>query len=166
MASFIPKIEGKLNFTLLPSDFAARIAARVESGLLVPGNRSRANYAVQSLDENEVTFRAEDLWTAINIGLNRVSVWRSGESELAWRISYWRWTGYVAGLGGAIGVALLACFAFLPQMRGQIGAEPAAMAIFWGNLAFWCLLWPWILTAIHGRVLRRVFNRVLRETLA
>lgn len=166
MAFPLPIIEGKLSLTALPADYTGRIAKRVETGLLQAGNRSRANYKVGSLDDTEVSFHAEDFATATNVGLNRVNVWRSGENELSWRISYWRWTGYSVGLCGAIGIALALSFIVMPGMKADISASPAYLAIFWGNIVFWGLLWPWIMVAMHGRVLRRELSRILRETLA
>jgi uncharacterized membrane protein (DUF485 family) len=65
-----------------------------------------------------------------------------------------------------LGVVLLICLAVIPEMRSEIAAHTFGPVIFGGLLAFFSLLWPWILTALHRPFAEKTLQRILREVLA
>src|SRR5207244_9831423 len=91
MSAFSPTYEGTIDVPTLPSDFTDRIARRVETGLLVPGSRRRANYVVSSKSADSVAFTAIGFWTAYNIGLNDVMLQRAGPKRLGSKGRFWCW---------------------------------------------------------------------------
>lgn len=162
---FRPRFEGSLELPGLPADFADRVAARVESGLLRPGSRQRANYRVTAREPAAVRFGADDFSTAINLGLNAVEVERAGAERLAYRVAFPVWARYVRALSAAIGSVLALC-SLIPTVRAEIDAYPGGEAWFWGMVLFWGLVWPQLLVALHKRAAARFLERVLREELA
>jgi len=165
MRAILPQFDGTIEVEPVPADFAARLARRVEDGLFIRGSRRRANYVVRERDDDVITFGAADLWTAMNIGLNDVEVRRVGDGRLTYRVSYWTWTGYCVALGAAIGLVLVGAYLLWPGMAADVGAARFGAVIFWGNVIFWCGLWPWILTVLHKRPAARCLERILREEL-
>lgn len=163
---FLPRFEGVLELPALPADFPERVARRVERGFLVPGSRARANYRVIEIGPDTLALQSADFGTSINIGLNTVVLRRVAPNGVSYRVTFWPWTAFVASLGAAIGLILLVTYFFVPGVRDAIAARPPAGAYFWANAAFWCLLWPWILTALHRRFAARALERVLREELS
>lgn len=165
MALLRPEFEGELEVASLPDDFADRIRRRVESGLFIPGRRSRADYRVENVDRSGITFAAGGLLTAYNIGLNVVNVQRVGADRIRYRVSYWRWTRIAALHGALLGILFLASYAFFPFVRRDVASYPHGAEIFWGMVFFWCVAWPWVLSAIHRGPAERALQRILRETL-
>ena len=162
----VPEFDGELKLAQIPDDFAARIRARVEQGLLVQGHRSRrTNYAIRSESRDEVSFASTNMLTAYNVGLNNVSVRRTGPTTLHYHVSFWRWTWHAVAHGAVLGLALLICLVVLPEMRSEIAAYTFGPVIFGGLLAFFSLLWPWILTALHRPFAEKTLQRILREVL-
>jgi hypothetical protein len=163
---FRPEFQGQIALEQLPDDFVQRLERRVRTGLLLPGHRARANYRVESSDRNEITFAAKGFLAQYNIGLNRVTVRRAGAHQLDYQVSFWRWTGYAVAHGAILGVLFVALYAFVPEMRRNIAAYPHGATLFWSLIGFFCLLWPWLLTAIHRGAARLALERILRETMA
>jgi hypothetical protein len=163
MGQLLPRFEGEIEIPSLPPDFPSRMERRVELGLFVKGSRSRANYRVVARDENGVEFQAADVSTAINLGLNDVVLRRSAPGRIAYRVTYRTWTGYVVAIGATVGIVLALGYFLIPVMRQAIGSRPGAPAFFWTALAFWGLLWPWILTGLHKRFAARALERILRD---
>ena len=163
---FVPEFHGQITLEHLPDDFVQRLERRVESGLLVPGQRARAHYRVLSSDHDEVTFAAEGFLTQYNIGLNRVTIRRAGANQLEYQVSYWGWTGYTVAHGTMMGILFVALYAFWPEMRREIAMYAYGATLFWSLVGFFCLLWPWLLTAFHKGPARQALERILRETMA
>jgi len=166
MNPFRPEFEGDLELTRVPEDFSARIRNRVESGFLVPGTRRRANYSVRSTTRDEVTFGAEDFLTAYSIGLNDVRLERRGANVVHYEVKFWRWARTAALHGLVLGLGLAACTALFPAMRLQISSYPFGFYLFAGITFFWCILWPWLLTAIHRRFAEQTLRQVLADILS
>lgn len=166
MAPFAPEFEGEMTFESLPDDFTDRIRQRVETGLLCRGMRTRADYRVTSSDRDAIRFEAHGFLTAYNVGLNDVSVRRSGRSQVHYHVTYWRWTWYAVanGLLPAVGLAL--ANALFPAVRPAFTNAPGGLASLLGILGFFSLVWPWFLTALHRSFAERALQRILRETLA
>jgi len=167
MNPFVPIFDGDLELGRIPNDFAARLHKRVEDGFLVKGQRSpRVRYTVRSESSDEITLAAGNFLTAYNVGLNNVSICRGGPTSLHYHVSYWRWTLTAVVHGLILGFLFLAIFAAFPGMREQIAAQWFGLSIFTGLLVFFCLLWPWILTAIHRPIAEKTLQRILREVMA
>lgn len=166
MGFFTPEFDGQLTLERLPDDFAARIQHRVEDGLFVPGRRQRANYRVTSLDRDTVGFVAEGLPTIYAIGLNEVTIRRSGRNQIAYHVSYSGWTRIAVGHGALIGIAFLLGYILIPALRSSIAAYPSGAVLCGGIVAFFSLAWPWILTAFHRRFAERALQDVLGATLS
>jgi len=162
---FLPVFEGHLTVDPLPEDFATLIQRRVESGLLAPGRRDRADYEITSKDRSGLTFVARGLLTIYNVGLNDVTVGRSGANRIRYQVSYWGWTRIAVVHGLLLGAALTLAFALYPPMRRDVAAYPHGVVLFWGMAAFWCLIWPWLLSALHKPHAERALRRILGETL-
>ena len=47
-----------------------------------------------------------------------------------------------------------------------MGVYPHGATLYWSLIGFFCLLWPWLLTAFHKRAARQLLERILRETMA
>ena len=165
MNPFIPEFDGQLELVRIPDDFVARIRKRVEEGLLMRGIRRRANYVVRSEGRDEVTFGAEDFLTAYNVGLNDVSVRRSGATTVRYHVTFWRWTWTAVAHSAILGLTFLICFLGIERMRRDVAAYAYGPYMFWGLIIFFCLLWPWILTAIHRKFAEKALRRILREVM-
>lgn len=165
--SLVPVFQGQLVFDRpLPDDFVERIRRRVETGLLVPGNRARANYQVVSSGRDEIAFAAEGFATAYAIGLNRVNVRRTGSAQLDFQVSYWDWTKYAMSHGMVMGFLFWLVYVLMPEVRDQVNARAYGPTLFWGLIGFFSFAWPWLLTAIHQGFARRALEGILRETMA
>ena len=165
MGLFVPVFEGHLTVDPLPEDFATLIQRRVESGLLAPGRRDRADYEIISKDRSGLSFVARGLLTIYNVGLNDVTVGRSGANRIRYYVSYWGWTRIAVVHGLLLGAALAAAFALYPPMRRDMAGYPYGAWLFWGMAAFWCLIWPWLLSALHKPHAEGALRRILAETL-
>ena len=67
---FSPQFSGRIHVKSSAPAFFAKMKARVDSGLLMGRPHPRSRYAVTSHTQRELAFRAADLKTAINVGLN------------------------------------------------------------------------------------------------
>ena len=165
MNPFIPRFEGEMELSAVPEDFVDRIRRRVDEGLLIRGSRRRSDYRVRSASRDEITFGAQGVWTAINVGLNEVAIKRATPTRIVYQVSYWTWTGYAVLLGAVIGVVLVGAYFLSPVVGLQTQMPRNGLYIFGGMVFFWCVAWPWILTAIHKRFAARCLERILREEL-
>ncbi len=165
MNPFIPEFEGELRLARIPEDFVARIRKRIEDGLFVPGRRSRADYVVRTSGLDEIAFGAKGLLTAYNLGLNEVSIRRAGPDGLRYRVVYWRWTWTAVAHGALIGLVFVLVFFASSEMRREVASYSFGAHLFWGLVVFFCVLWPWILSAMHRRFAENALQRILREVL-
>jgi hypothetical protein len=163
---FIPTCGGEIDVGKMPADFSRLVAERVKTGLLNPGERARANYRVVHLDDQAVVFEAQDFWTAFNIGLNRVRVYRVDGRRVGYAVEFWNWTFYVAALFAAIALLIAAAWLLVSgdDLQGTGGFIKGAVLV--ATIAFWGLASPWLLAAMHKPVVCKVLERILKETLA
>jgi hypothetical protein len=160
---FLPYTKGSIELEAVPHDFAERISARVGDGLFNPGSRLRAQYSVRNADEQSVTFGADTWFTAINVGLNEVTLYREGDSTIAYAVQFRRWTLYCVGLCGMIGLAFIGCYLLVPSMRLEIQRSTGNALVFWTMTLFWGFVWPWILTALHKGPAGACLEGIVRE---
>lgn len=162
--NFRPEFEGRIEIADMPEDILQRVAGRVEEGLFVRGSRLRANYAVIEQDEAHLRFTAQDRWTAINVGLNDVTIRRGGAAALTYFVTYWQWLKMCLMVGGAVAAAVLGAVLFTPDLLRRAWAEaPWVIALIGVNMAFWCFAWPWLLAAMHRRPAARCLESILLE---
>jgi len=53
----------------------------------------------------------------------------------------------------------------IPSVHRQIHSYPNGALLFWGMLVFWCVAWPWILTAGHRPFARKALDHILLDEL-
>src|SRR5215472_12088456 len=172
MSLLLPTFNGQTQITSSGPVFLEAMKARIQSGLLMAKPHWRSRYEVTRQTEQELAFRASDILTAINVGLNDVSLRITGNRTVGYSVSYIRWAAYVVGLGAVLGIAFVLAFLFL-DIEDSIGryalvADPAlnrtlGLALFWGLVVFWALVWPWILIVMHRPFARKLLNRIIRE---
>jgi hypothetical protein len=170
--TFAPVIEGSIPIRTPGPEFLRRFQKRVEAGLLTGKPHPRSNYAVAVVGMDRLQVRAVDGWTAINVGLNELDMQASPSGELRYRVRYWRWAKYLLGLGGTVGIGLLAVFLFI-DLRAYLARHPEQtvpglsidqnLLLAWGMALFWGFVWPWLLIVLHKRPLRRLVERLVGE---
>ena len=165
MILFVPAFEGEISFDALPDDAIARIRVRVEEGLFQPGRRARADYRVISADRDAITFAAGGFLTAYAIGLNEVTVRRIGRNQLGYRVTYWRWTLGAVTHGLLLGIVLALLYAFVPSVRHEAEVQPGGVIAFGVIAGFFCLVWPWLLSAFHRPFAERALRDILRQVV-
>jgi hypothetical protein len=163
--SFRPRFAGEVTFDEVPADVFRRIERRVSEGLLFPGVRVRANYRVTQSGQGTLEFEAVDNLTAWNVGLNRVILRRAGARAIGYEVTFWRWTRYCLALAGGVGGSLALVYVVMPAVRREVASYSHGVWIYFGMIAFWALVWPWCLTAIHRPFARKLLERILRETI-
>jgi hypothetical protein len=168
MSIFSPRFSGHRQINASPETFLTGIKNRVESGLLTGKPHRRSRYVVTNHTEGQLTFRASDTLTAINIGLNDVTLRAEKDHEVAYSVSYRKWAKYVLGLSLSLGAVLVGVF-FLRNPGAQMEASPVTSdpvltrTLFWGLVGFWALVWPWVLIAMHRPFARKALDRIIRE---
>jgi hypothetical protein len=169
---FSPQFSGKTRIKSSGAAFLEKMKARVESGLLIGKPHPRSRYAVTSHTQRELAFRASDMKTAINVGLNDAVLRVTSSQEIEYSVTYKRWAAYCVGLGLVIGTGLAATFVWW-RTGIEIGAYrlaanlsfggPIVSALVWANIAFWSLVWPWLLIAMHKPFARQLLDRIIGE---
>ena len=162
----MPHFSGHLALDPLPEDFAARLQRRVENGLLVPGRRDRADYHVMARDRSGIHFVARGFLTTYNLGLNDVSVNRAGGNQVRYEVTFWGWTRLAVLQGLLLGTTLATVYVLSARFRDDVASHQHGAWLFWGLGAFWSLVWPWVLTALHRPHAERALRRILHETLS
>jgi hypothetical protein len=161
--SFRPEITGEFTAERAAPDLLARVERRVNTGLFVRGQRSRANYRVCASSPDSLEFEAVGFLTAWNVGLNHVRLVRTGPTTTAFHVRFDRWTRYCV-LHGALLAALFAVvYGLSPGLRANVASSPGRALLFWGMVGFWGFAWPWLLTAAHRPFARMALERILRE---
>jgi hypothetical protein len=132
----------------------------------------RSRYTVTRHTQQELAFRASDTMTAINVGLNEVTLRAGGNRTVQYSVRYLRWAAYVIGLGLVLGTVLVLAFLFR-GLEDEIGrytfvADPVAnrnigVGLFWGLVLLWALVWPWLLIVMHKPFAKKLLDRIIRE---
>jgi len=161
-----PAYRGTIELDTVPSDFTDRIERRVESGLFVPGNRSRANYVVCDKSADQIRFMADDFLTAYNVGLNTVVLKRTGQHTITYAGRFWKWAIYAVAQALVIATLVLLALLAVPALREQISSYTWGWLYIGTLLVFFGLVWPWILVVIHRRFAARTVERIVRQAVA
>ncbi len=170
--SFVPHVEGTASIRTPASEFLSRFRGRVDAGLLSGQPHPRSRYIVTRAAADRLDVSAADWWTAVNVGLNEVELHASGTGQVRFTIRYWRWATYGIAFSACLGFALAAVFLAL-DLRSYVESNRAFMipglsvdqnvVVAWTMVAFWGLVWPWLLIALHKRPLRRLMKRLIAE---
>jgi hypothetical protein len=163
MTLFSPTFGGTVNIRTPRTEFLGRLRRRIDAGFLVGTPHRRSRYVVTKQTDRELTFRAGDFPTAINVGLNRVEVRIGEDSRLEYWVTYRRWAACCVAFCALIGTALIASYLLIPIMRAEIAAHNGGAAVFWGSVAFWGFVWPWLLIGLHKPFARQCLNQILTE---
>ena len=168
----IPELDGELSITSTEQQFDTTLRERVVRGFLGMQPGIRQQYEVIDSDSGERTVRATNWLTAINIGMNHLSLKNAGKGKLTYRLTYWRWTAYCVALGAILGLVMMVLFLVM-DVREYIANNPQAripgltidqnVYFAWGNIVFWGFVWPWILVAMHKRTLRKMVAKTISE---
>lgn len=172
MSILSPRFTGTIEVASRAPAFFEAMKTRVRHGLLTGKPHWRSRYVVTGHTEREMTIRACDFITAINVGLNEVVLRAPGNRSVEYSVSYLRWAAYVVGLGAVLGIAFIIGFLFWgieSQLdRYALVADPAlnrtiGLVLFWALVVFWAGIWPWILIAMHKPFARKLLDRIIRE---
>jgi hypothetical protein len=162
--SFRPSFEGQIVTDQVTDDLFDRLERRLDDGLFVSGRRNRAHYRVTNRSPETLEFEAEDFFTAYAIGLNHVTLRRTGRDTISYQVSFARWSRYAVIHGALLGLAFVIAD-MVPPLRHEIESYPIGSTLFWGMVLFWSVAWPWLLTAFHRPFAARALERILREEL-
>jgi hypothetical protein len=170
--SVVPAIEGSVSIQSSSDRFLPAFRQRVATGLLTGHPHPRSNYVVSGAGPDRIEIRADDWWTAINVGLNTVTLRHVPPNTIRYHVQYWHWARYVLGLSGVlglVGVVLLLTF----DVRGYIAEYLSSMIpglsidqnlrVAWLMVLFWGFIWPWLLIWLHKRPLRGLITRLIAE---
>lgn len=163
MRWFLPVFERTFTFERIPDDFKQIVADRVEAGLLSRGNLSRAAYSVRRAEGDAIHFGADDMATAINVGLNEVIPRRVDSRTMIACVSYWTWLAFCAAICLSLAVSFLAAYALIPPLREALNTSVGMILLFWGMLLFWGVPWPFLLASLHKGPAAHCLARILRE---
>jgi hypothetical protein len=121
---------------------------------------------------DELTIYAVDWWTAINVGLNDLTLRVAHTGTVQYQVKYWRWAGYSIGLSALLGLTGLVPL-LTADVRGYLARNLTRglpglsvdqnLLIAWVMVGFWGFVWPWLLIALHKRPLRQLVERLVRE---
>ena len=170
--TLFPQLEGEFPIDSNGETFFASLRERIVRGFPSGDTGVRQQYELVGTASDVRTLRATNWLTAINVGMNHLSLKLADNGKLQYRLTYWRWTGYCVGLGAILGMAMIALFLAV-DMRQDIASNPQAripgltidqnVYFAWGNIAFWGFVWPWILVALHKRPLRKLLLKTFSE---
>jgi hypothetical protein len=161
MSLFIPRFTGEFTPEAISSAFLEKLAHRVRTGLFPMASPRRNAYRITTQTDNSLQFRSANLLTGINVGLNDVTVTIDNKTgSINYKVSYWTWATYCICLSLLIGVCLVGAKYYIPS-----GYYPDINenSLFWPLIVFCCLIWPWVLIAIHKGPARKCLNRILDE---
>ena len=172
MSLFSPRLRGQTEIASSSAPFLEAVKARIQSGLLTGKPHWRSRYTVTGHAQQEIAFRAADAMTAINVGLNEVTLCTAGNRRVEYSVSYRRWAAFVVGVSACFGIGFVAAsliwdiearvarYAFVadPVLNTTVG-----LALLWGLVLFWAVIWPWILIAMHKPFARKLMDRIIQE---
>ncbi len=164
---FFPGLPGTYSPERISENFPDKLARRVQSGVLPRAPKSRNRYVIGSKTKDRMTFSSSGLWTGISVGLNDVEVHLDKNSippRILYRVKYWVWTQYCVILGLAIGISIIASRYYLfPGWFAKWGYGQPEFFYSYGEIIFWCILWPWILVALHKKPVSKLLKRIFDE---
>lgn len=170
--TFAPRVDGSVAIQAPGVELLQGFRRRVAAGLLSGTPHPRSKYVVDAASGSHLHVQAADWWTALNVGLNEISLDVSAPGRVRYEIRYWRWAMYAIGVG-AILVATLAVVYTVIDLPTYVEEHSAQMIpwlstdqhviLAWAFALFWGGVWPWLLIALHKRPLRRLMERLIAE---
>lgn len=172
ITSLAPHVSGTIAIRSSTAAFLQAFQRRVGAGLLAGKRHPRSNYRVTKVAADRLHVRAEDWWTAMNVGLNELDLCVAQRGSVRYDVRYWRWAAYAFALSGSLGLIGLVLLLTL-DVRTYIARHPERMipglsvdgnlSIAWAMVIFWGAVWPWLLIVLHKRPLRRLVERLVAE---
>lgn len=166
---FHPSFDGVWQTERVAEDFSNRLAQRVKTGLFPSARAIRNRYELVGHSDDLVHFRSTTILTGANVGFNDVEVRVDrSKNQLRYSVTYWTWARYCVFLGLGLALAIPAVV-FGPGLIGlelpqNWLPEPKQFLVFGvPMIVFWCLIWPWVLIALHKPNARRGFELLLEE---
>lgn len=167
-AWFLPTFEGELDTPEGAEEALARITRAVEAGTLLPFTGARGRYVIVQTGVNRLRFRAATFLAAVTIGLNEVFIETHGGHALRYTVTFYRWCWYIFALVGNIMAFHLTALLLIPALREtaeKVGLDKVLLA-YCGPAAFFLLLFPFVMAAMHRPMARRVLETRLRAAVA
>ena len=172
MISFAPQFSGTVKIRTPVAPFLRQFKQRMEAGLILGEPHWRWRYVVEEFSDSELTFGAATFMTAINIGLNRVTLHKVGPNQIEYKVTYRIWAAYCVVLGAVLALIGFALYFFLDigeviacqRILPDAGLNQAVgLAIYWGSIIGWGILWPWVLIGLHKSPVRKFLLRIISE---
>lgn len=168
----IPEIEGTVTIQSPVERFLRAFRRRVGVGLLTGRPHARSRYTVSDEGPEHLAFFADDWWSAVNVGLNRVELSQVQPGVIRYRVRYWQWARYALAVSGGLGLLGIGLLLSV-DVRGYMASNPTATIsllsldqnVFaaWFMVLFWGFVWPWLLISLHKRPLRGLITRLITE---
>ncbi len=159
---FVPVFEGELEFSIPAEEALAAVSETVRTGHFMSGTAGRTRYLILQDAPGRLRFVAENLSTAIAVGLNDVLVETRGGDRLRYSVTFFRWFYYVLALCWGIGG--MQAFAFL--LVHYLGATALTTNAYMLPALFlpplFCFVWPFCMVVFHRPVARRMLEGRLR----
>jgi hypothetical protein len=142
MISFAPQFSGTAKIRTPIAPFLRQFKQRIEAGQLAGQPHWRWRYVVNEFSDDQLSFAAATFMTAVNIGLNRVTLRKAGPNQLEYEVSYRIWATYCVALGAALALIGFTLYFFVDMRaviaRQRILPEPGlnhaiGLAIYWGQ---------------------------------
>jgi hypothetical protein len=170
--TLVPDIEGVVEIRSSTGRFLQAFRDRVAAGLLLGQPHPRSVYRVVEAGPALLRVRADDWWTAINVGLNEFELGLPQPGSVHYRVRFWRWALFAIGVSGTlglIGLVLLLTLDVRAYIAGHQGSTlprlsiEQSLAVAWAMVVFWGFAWPWLLIALHKRSLRKLVGFLISQ---
>ncbi len=109
MISFAPRFSGTVKIKSPIAPFLRQFKQRIDSGRLAGQPHWRMRYAVSKFSDRELSFAASTFMSAINVGLNRVTLREVGPNQIEYNVTYRTWAAYCVGLGAVLALLGVTC---------------------------------------------------------
>lgn len=159
---FHPSFTGCFRPDHLSKDCVVTLTQRIHTGLFPAASPLRNRCVVESQSDDSLRFRSANTLAGINVGLNDVTIEVDKECrQVNYSVTYWTWARYCMGLALMLGLAIIAGRYWLIPAPYH---GPYVNVVFWPNVIFWCVIWPWLLIPLHKGSARKCLAFLMRLT--